>query len=75
LSLQRVEIEINGGKLSIETGEVARQANGSALVRYGDTVVIAAAVASKEAKEGIDFMPLTVDYITFPITAFFLLFL
>jgi len=62
LSLQRVEIEINGGKLSIETGEVARQANGSALVRYGDTVVIAAAVASKEAKEGIDFMPLTVDY-------------
>jgi polyribonucleotide nucleotidyltransferase len=47
--------------LSIETGELARQAGGSALVRYGDTCVLAAATASSGAREGIDFFPLTVD--------------
>jgi len=62
LNLQQVELGINGNKLSIETGVIAKQANGSALVRYGDTVIIATAVASKEPKEGIDFLPLTVDY-------------
>ncbi|MBI5748578.1 MAG: polyribonucleotide nucleotidyltransferase [Nitrospinae bacterium] len=55
-------MSINGNRLSIETGEVARQANGSVLVKYGDTVVIATAVASKDPREGADFMPLTVDY-------------
>ncbi|MEK7847265.1 MAG: polyribonucleotide nucleotidyltransferase, partial [Nitrospinota bacterium] len=62
MNLQQVELGINGNKLSIETGVIAKQANGSALVRYGDTVIIATAVASKESKEGIDFLPLTVDY-------------
>ena len=55
-------MSINGNRLSIETGEVARQANGSVLVKYGDTVVIATAVASKDPREGADFLPLTVDY-------------
>lgn len=62
MNLHRVETEINGNRLSIETGEIARQANGSVLVKYGDTVVVATAVASKEPKEGADFLPLTVDY-------------
>lgn len=62
MNLHRVETEINGNRLSIETGEIARQANGSVLVKYGDTVVAATAVASKEPKEGADFLPLTVDY-------------
>jgi polyribonucleotide nucleotidyltransferase len=62
LGFQQVEMSINGNRLSIETGEVARQANGSVLVKYGDTVVIATAVASKDPLEGADFLPLTVDY-------------
>lgn len=62
MGFQQVEMSINGNRLSIETGEVARQANGSVLVKYGDTVVIATAVASKDPLEGADFMPLTVDY-------------
>ena len=62
MGFQQVELNINGNRLSIETGEVARQANGSVLVKYGDTVVIATAVASKDPREGADFLPLTVDY-------------
>lgn len=46
----------------MEIGQVAKQANGAALVRYGDTVVLVTAVASKGPREGIDFFPLTVDY-------------
>jgi polyribonucleotide nucleotidyltransferase len=57
-----VERDFHGRKLSIETGRLAKQASGSALVRYGDTVVLVTAVASREAREGIDFFPLTVDY-------------
>jgi polyribonucleotide nucleotidyltransferase len=53
---------INGRTLTIETGELAKQANGAALVRYGDTMVLAAATASKEDREDVDFFPLTVDY-------------
>ncbi len=48
--------------MTIEIGQVARQANGAALVRYGDTVILVTATASKEPREGIDFFPLTVDY-------------
>jgi polyribonucleotide nucleotidyltransferase len=51
-----------GRSLRIEIGKVAKQANGSALVRYGDTVVLVAATCSAEPREGIDFFPLTVDY-------------
>jgi polyribonucleotide nucleotidyltransferase len=58
----RSEINLEGRTLSVETGRVARAADGAAWVRYGDTVVLVTAVASKEAREGIDFFPLTVDY-------------
>ncbi len=60
--MKRVEIDLHGRRLSIESGRVAKQAGGSALVRYGDTVVLVTAVAAREARESIDFFPLTVDY-------------
>jgi polyribonucleotide nucleotidyltransferase len=56
-----VEREIGGRTLSIETGRMARQADGAVVVRYGDTIVLATA-QSQKAPEGIDFFPLTVDY-------------
>src|SRR6266853_6749258 len=56
-------VELAGGKnLSIETGKLAKQAHGSAVVRMGENVVLATAVANPEPREGIDFFPLTVDY-------------
>ena len=58
-----VSLEIGGRTLVIETGELAKQANGSALVRYGETnVVLAAVTASEKPREGIDFFPLTCDF-------------
>jgi polyribonucleotide nucleotidyltransferase len=59
---QRVEKEIGGRKLILEVGEVAKQANGSVLVWYGETVVLVTAVVAPDVREGIDFVPLTVDY-------------
>nr|HQV34369.1 polyribonucleotide nucleotidyltransferase [Calditrichia bacterium] len=56
------EREIGGKILSIETGRLAKQANGAALVTYGDTMILAVATASKEPREGIDFFPLSVEY-------------
>ena len=56
------ETELAGRKLAIETGKMAGLANGSVLVRYGDTCVMVNVTASKEPKEGIDFFPLSVDY-------------
>ena len=56
------EAEIGGKVFSMETGKLAEQADGAVVVRYGDTVVLATAVASKEPREGADFFPLTVDY-------------
>ena len=56
------ETELAGRKLTIETGKVAGLANGSVVVRYGDTVVMVDVTASKEPKEGVDFFPLSVDY-------------
>ena len=56
------ETELAGRKISFETGKMAGFANGSVLVRYGDTVVLVNVVASKEPKEGIDFFPLSVDF-------------
>ena len=53
---------INGRTLTIETGEIAKQANGSALVSYGDTVVLAAVTAATDDRGELDFFPLTVDY-------------
>lgn len=55
-------IELGGRPLVLEFGELAKQANGSVLVRYGDTVVLATATMSKEPRQGIDFFPLLVDY-------------
>ena len=58
-----VTVELAGGKrLTFETGRMAKQASGAALVTQGDSVVLATAVAAPEQKEGIDFFPLTVDY-------------
>ncbi|GAC1543467.1 MAG: polyribonucleotide nucleotidyltransferase [Candidatus Velthaea sp.] len=60
---ESVSLEIGGRPLIIETGELAKQANGSALVRYGDqNVVLAAATASDKPREGIDFFPLTCEF-------------
>lgn len=59
--MEQFQMDLAGRTLSIETGELAKQAGGSALVRYGDTVVLVTATASKEAKD-TDFFPLTVDY-------------
>ena len=56
------EVEVGGKILSFETGRFARQASGSVMVRYGDTMVLVAAVASPKAMEGIDFFPLQVEY-------------
>ncbi|MBI9071717.1 MAG: polyribonucleotide nucleotidyltransferase [Melioribacteraceae bacterium] len=56
------EVEVGGKKLSIETGLMAKQSNGAVMVRCGDTMVLVTAVASKEAKEDIDFFPLSVEY-------------
>ena len=56
------EIEWGGRTLTIETGRIARQADGSALVKYGDTSVLATAVAERQPRTGIDFFPLMVDY-------------
>jgi len=56
------ETELAGRKLTIETGKVANQANGNVVVRYGDTVVMTNVTASKEAQEGVDFFPLSVNY-------------
>jgi len=60
--IQKVETEIGGKKLSLETGWMAKQADGAVVARYGDTVVLSTAVSCKEIREGIDFLPLTVDY-------------
>jgi polyribonucleotide nucleotidyltransferase len=62
MTMQKVEMPIGRFTLSIETGRMAKQADGSVIVRLGDTVVLATACAAKEPKPGIDFLPLTVDY-------------
>src|ERR1700757_1430914 len=63
MSKQEVTVELAGGKrLVFETGRMAKQASGAALVSTGETVVLATAVASPDPREGIDFFPLTVDY-------------
>jgi polyribonucleotide nucleotidyltransferase len=60
---ESVSLTVGGRTMTIETGELAKQANGSALVRYGDqNVVLCAVTASEKAREGIDFFPLTCDF-------------
>lgn len=60
--IHRVETEIGGKTLILETGRVARQADGAVWVQYGETVMLVTVVAAKTAREGIDFLPLTVDF-------------
>ncbi|GEM_PF-6117727 len=57
-----ISIEINNRPLSIEIGKIGTQADGSALVRYGDTIMFCAATSKKEVKETKTFLPLIVDY-------------
>jgi polyribonucleotide nucleotidyltransferase len=56
------EKEIGGRKLSIEAGRMARQANGSVVIKYGDTMVLVTATASREERDDVDFFPLSVEY-------------
>jgi polyribonucleotide nucleotidyltransferase len=60
--MKKVEFDFHGRPLSIEVGKLAKQADGAALIRYGETVVLVTAVAAKELKSDTDFFPLTVDY-------------
>jgi polyribonucleotide nucleotidyltransferase len=61
--VQKLQIDFGGRPFSIETGKVAKQADGSVLVQYGETVVLVTAVTSDNKREGIDFVPLTVNYL------------
>ncbi len=62
VNLQRREIQIGSRRISIETGKLAKQADGSVVVRSGDTIVLVTACHAASPREGIDFLPLTVDY-------------
>jgi len=62
MSASSVEFEIGGRQMKIETGKMAKQADGSVTVQYGDTIILAAAVSPDKIREGIDFFPLMVDY-------------
>jgi polyribonucleotide nucleotidyltransferase len=61
--VQKLQIDFAGRPFSIETGKVAKQANGSVLVQYGETIVLVTAVTSEKKREGLDFVPLTVNYL------------
>ena len=60
--VHKVNVDFGGRPFSIETGKVAKQANGAVLVQYGETVVLVTAVTSDTRREGLDFVPLTVNY-------------
>src|SRR6201998_1547792 len=60
--LQTVEIDLDGQKIILETGKIAKQANGAVVVRSGDTVVLVSACSNEEPKPNAAFFPLTVDY-------------
>ncbi len=62
MNVHKVSATIGGRELTIETGKLAKQADGAVIVSYGDTVVLVTACAAKEPREGLDFFPLTVDY-------------
>jgi polyribonucleotide nucleotidyltransferase len=61
-NIHRVQLDWGGRQLTLETGRLARQADGAVFASYGDTTVIATVVAAKQPKEGIDFLPLTCNY-------------
>ena len=61
--MEKFEMQLGGRTLTVETGELAQLANGSCILKYGDTVLLVTATNSDEPKEGIDFFPLSVDYV------------
>ena len=63
MAVTQVTCELGGQKIIIETGKMAKQAGGAVTVRCGDSIVLVTATASQTAKEGIDFLPLTVEYL------------
>ncbi len=60
--IHRIELDWGGRTLTLETGKIARQADGAVVATYGETKVLATVVAAKTPREGVDFLPLTVDY-------------
>jgi polyribonucleotide nucleotidyltransferase len=60
--MKKIEVDVRGKTLTFETGKIAKQADGAVVAQYGDTVVLATAVAARNPKLGLDFFPLTVDY-------------
>lgn len=60
--IKSTSIEIDGRKLYVETGRIAKQASGSAVVTFGETVVLVTVVSTDQVREGVDFLPLTVEY-------------
>lgn len=62
MSKQVFQFDFHGKTITVETGEIAKQADGAVIIRYEDTVTLSTAVASQQAKEGIDFFPLTVTF-------------
>lgn len=60
--MEKFQIDLAGRPLIFEIDKVAKQANGSVLIRYGDTVLLVTAVVAPEPREGVDFLPLLVDY-------------
>jgi polyribonucleotide nucleotidyltransferase len=60
--IKKVEVELGGRTLTMETGKIARQADGAVMMSYSDTVVLVTAVSDHNAREGLDFFPLTVEY-------------
>ena len=62
MAIQSVHCNIAGRELTIETGKLAQQANAAVTVRYGDTVVLVTVCFNKVPREGVDFLPLTIDY-------------
>ncbi|MES2622307.1 MAG: polyribonucleotide nucleotidyltransferase, partial [Bacteroidota bacterium] len=63
MNIIKKTIDLGGGRtIEIETGKLAKQADGSAMIKYGNTMLLATVCADKEAKDGVDFMPLTVEY-------------
>ena len=62
MTQQSFECEVGGRKLAIETGKLAGQASGAVTVRYSETLVLVTATVAEAEREGVDFVPLTIDY-------------
>jgi len=60
--MKKIEIDIRGRKFTLETGKIAKQADGAVIAQYGDTLVLATVVADKIERKGLNFFPLTIDY-------------